>query len=110
MTRLLLILSLAGCATVRTAGPAVEVEWLRAKSLDDVVQLCNHDKKRLQYVNISGCQWYSGTRCYVVAMDYGGETLTTLGHELKHCFDGAWHSQAQNYIPPEPPLGMGANR
>jgi hypothetical protein len=106
MTRYLLLLAgllLTGCAVpapVRTSGPVVEVEWVRAKSLDDVVQLCNHGLKTLQYVNISGCQWYAGARCYVVAMDYGGETLTTLGHELKHCFDGAWHSQKQNYIPP----------
>ena len=82
---------LSGCATVsRQVGPSVEVQWLRAKDLADVERLCSRGKPQIHY-NISGCQWNEGPRCYVVAMDYGGETLTTLGHEVKHCFDGKWH-------------------
>lgn len=78
-----LALFVSSCAT--PPAPVQSVAWVRASSVEDATRLCKRP------YSVLGCQWRKDGICYVVAMDYGGDTLTTLGHELKHCFDGSWH-------------------
>lgn len=83
MIRLLILtLFLTGCAT---RGDVVSVKWIRPASHDELKTLC--DPLEL----VIGCQWYERGTCIVVSMDYAGPDLETLGHEVKHCFDGKWH-------------------
>lgn len=94
MIRALILAALvSGCNAVQVK-PNIEdpvalrdakfVVWVRPATLESVREICENPRAL-------GCQRWKNGICYVVAMDYGGDTLTTLGHELKHCFDGAWH-------------------
>lgn len=74
-----------GLADPSALRDAKFVVWIRPATLESVREICENPRAL-------GCQRWKNGVCYVVAMDYGGDTLTTLGHELKHCFDGDWHS------------------
>lgn len=82
MKVLAILLILSGCAT---AGEQ-RIVWHKASDLD-LYALC-------RATDVRGCYWRSGGACHVAAPDIGRwspHTLETLGHEVKHCFDGAWH-------------------
>lgn len=72
---LFLTLFLTGCATVGERS----IVWHKG----DVLALCKTDNPRVQ-----GCFWRGSGVCHVAAPDWDFETL---GHEVKHCFDGTWH-------------------
>jgi len=88
------VLLLVGCSTF-TAKPYEErvteatiVTWL---TFDDIEKECikagSKDPGPLR--NILGCVRYSAKTCRI----YTGKTTTmeTLGHELRHCFEGKFH-------------------
>lgn len=99
-------LLLGGCAT--TSPDEVRVRWTRV-SQDEVHHLC------IQYQGHSptvigsnhACAIYNRDAgyCRIYATDFKGRLgmdsatdrqeralMASLGHELKHCFDGPWHN------------------
>jgi hypothetical protein len=78
---LLVALSLTACAGVGDIEQ--RIVWHRAAT-GDLLAICGEPDDR-------GCSWRESGVCHVAAPDLGGDTLTTLGHEVKHCFDGKWH-------------------
>jgi hypothetical protein len=87
-------LLLAGCSSF-TALPykervteATVVTWL---TFDDVEKQCIKAgaKDPGQFGIISGCVIYNQKFCRIIT----GKTTTmeTLGHELRHCFEGKFH-------------------
>jgi hypothetical protein len=99
--RFLIILLLAGCASgpttvhdLETKGP-VSIVWhktykawaVQAKEMGEKVNL-----------NVTGTHFVKNGVCHVFAPDppmvegkYVFGQWGTLGHEIKHCFDGSFH-------------------
>jgi len=42
-------------------------------------------------VNLKACGTQDGNKCLIVTPKQA--TMHNLGHELRHCFQGYWHSQ-----------------
>jgi len=89
----------SGCSTVKTEPSApIQVVW---SSVDDVQAACEDVSGRREVFRILGCsKWRDsgGQRtCTIYAPTPRSETdlqrFATLGHELMHCTDGAWHDK-----------------
>lgn len=95
----LIIASLvSGCAIVAPAPngapKTVAVRWHKAKSQREVYDICSARYNLLKSgaaFDVTGCFWHGDGACNVVSID-SLEKLSTLGHEVKHCFDGEWHN------------------
>lgn len=86
---------LAGCASVvpEYNGEPVKktIVWHKAKDMHEVFRICDSKYNIVKSkVNPSGCFWTEGSECHLVSID-SYPYLKTLGHEVKHCFDGLWH-------------------
>jgi hypothetical protein len=63
------------------------------KRVDDVQAGCNAESKRLGVATVSyqvqACSFYNKNTCTIIT----GKTTSqhSLGHELRHCFQGSWH-------------------
>lgn len=81
---------LAGCASPQL--DAVTVRWVR---VEDPLAECRKVYPAAPLWGVRGCAVMRGAECTIYARDVAGpedrERLATLGHELKHCFDGRWH-------------------
>ena len=94
ISRSLLILLLAGCGTF-TAKPyedrvteATIVTWITSEDVEkDCINAGVKDPGPLR--TILGCAKYNAKTCRI----YTGKvtTMETLGHELRHCFEGKFH-------------------
>ena len=93
----LLFLFLAACATVQDE-PAVQVVW---QKVDDPNATCRDISGRRELFRIAGCSKWSEAgkqrTCTIYAAtprdERDKERFATLGHELMHCTDGAWHDR-----------------
>jgi hypothetical protein len=95
----LLVLALAGCASVKNEAAApVQIVW---EKVDDVQAACEQVSGRRELFRVMGCsRWREadGRRtCTIYAAAPRSEADTqrfaTLGHELMHCTDGSWHDK-----------------
>ena len=92
--RYLLLILLTGCATV---NEGVQIMW--HKTTNPAVDCANVHGKVSS--DTSGCYVWRQTVCHVYAPDppipiqnaagYHRLQWSTLGHEIKHCFDGNFH-------------------
>lgn len=71
-------------------GP-IAIEW---RTADDVTEAC--DKASKEFGNngfaegqINGCAFHWGEKCVIITKTR--PTMHTVGHEIRHCFYGAWH-------------------
>jgi hypothetical protein len=94
--------ALPACVSAPPSEPGVAVVWNR---IEEPHRVCESLSGRKQFFNILGCsQWgeanaSGGPRvCSIYAPEPRNERdlerFATLGHELKHCFDGNWHDRA----------------
>ena len=66
------------------------VTW---KRVDNVIEGCTAESKKLGVAVIKtpilACSFWTKTSCTIIT----GKTTTqhSLGHELRHCFQGDWH-------------------
>jgi len=93
------LLVVAGCSTTKDEpSTPVHVVW---SNVDDVQAACEDVSGRREVFRILGCsKWREagGQRtCTIYAPAPRSESDTqrfaTLGHELMHCTDGAWHDR-----------------
>ena len=88
------IFVIAGCAAIPSGGREVTIVWHRTKSHADADAICRRLLTNAPNQRIRGCSWDEGKICHIVSpeirfvTDYKGQE--TLGHEVKHCFDGEW--------------------
>ena len=71
----------------------VQVEW---RAVDDVRDYCSKLNVSRGYppitnTNIKACGTQDGNKCLIVTAKQA--SMHNLGHELRHCFQGYWHSQ-----------------
>ena len=87
-------LLLAGCSTF-TAKPyeeriteATVVTWL---AVDDVEKTCVKAgaKSPGTFQTLLGCAIYDAKSCRIITAKE--TSMETLGHELRHCFEGKFH-------------------
>ncbi len=82
------LVAFSGCAS----DGAVRVFW---EKVDDakLQRVCNAPG---DLVRVNGCAKVAGDMCIIYTRAEGGysgqfDYHQTLGHELRHCFEGAWH-------------------
>lgn len=85
-------LLLGGCTSLDTTH-AMLVTWHK---VDNAHEVCQRLSGRVMFFkHIKGCARWSASECAIYAPDFQQEherdKMATLGHELKHCFDGKWH-------------------
>ena len=94
-----LLVSTTGCA-IKTIMPdemftpsknriteKTSVTW---EIVDNVDQVCKaRGVKLAPNVEAAACSFYNRSKCHIVTSNR--LNLYVLGHELRHCFEGAWH-------------------
>jgi len=64
------------------------IEWIVVKDLEIV---CNGKTEKLGEGELLGCAKFNNKKCYIYTKKR--TSLSNLGHELRHCFEGQWHKQ-----------------
>lgn len=95
----ILLLILAGCAAQPVNDErAVPVVWHRVNSEAEILVICK-ERGTVGYArSLNGCYRRENGVCHIYAPDppmkdgqYVKGQWGTLGHEIKHCFDGRFH-------------------
>jgi hypothetical protein len=88
------LIVLSGCVSV---PDRVAIEWKRGTP-EEIDRACRktHGAHAIVLGHYRGCSVFNRDAkvCTVWAADFTlleREKMATLGHELKHCFDGQWH-------------------
>jgi hypothetical protein len=79
--------------TAQTQYPEMRINWIVSK---DIVQTCNMvfalaGQKAKYNNNIVACATRSKSAGTCDIYTAENLTLAVLGHEIRHCFEGAWH-------------------
>jgi hypothetical protein len=93
-----LVAALTGCAVpVPRFETAVGlVQWHKVKDLQDMRVICDDVRFKMPGITYGCYKMDSENKvCHIYAMD-NERYFGTLGHELKHCFDGRFHDQFGN--------------
>jgi len=95
MLALAVALALSGCASVpQDGGGDVVVRWHTA-SLAEINDICNAGMPAKHRKSVWGCYKRSFNQCtvYTASPDSREDPQLhdTLGHEVRHCFHGAFH-------------------
>ncbi len=112
-----MLLLLQACATAPRADSNVAVVWNR---VEEPHRVCESLSGRKNLFHILGCSHWSGPAtaggprtCSIYAPEprheRNFERFATLGHELKHCFDGNWHDRWGRMIPPSENAAAGGS-
>ena len=76
---------------------SVKVEWI---SVDDVRKACSEVSQKRGYgpinFSIEACSFNYRLTNTCVIYTKKMTTMHTLGHEMRHCFQGAWHASKTN--------------
>ena len=98
---ILFLLGLVGCAstpqptatskhdlvfTTQSTYVAKRVEWI---VVDDIDSACRGFSAVTHGRHYVGCAKFTATSCKVYTAR--NTTLSILGHEIRHCFEGHWH-------------------
>jgi hypothetical protein len=64
------------------------------KRVSNVKEACEKESKRRGFGGFNGaemqaCSFYYGNECTLITSK--NPTMWTLGHEVRHCFQGQWH-------------------
>lgn len=70
--------------------PMIEVAWF---TVDDPQAVCERQAGQKYPYRISACahRVNNNRRCIIITKKR--TTMGDLGHELRHCFQGSWHSR-----------------
>ena len=90
MRLLLLLLLLAGCDS-QPQGPTRAITWTKSADPEADCIKAGAEKPLIGYIR--GCSLPRREPCEIIARDSDKpQDLITLGHELRHCFNGVGHS------------------
>lgn len=91
--RLLLILCsvLAGCASLeeRPVKVGTESQWITLERTYTATEDCSRHAQAAPGWKIIACATFDHVSCRIKMQPTASDD--TLGHETRHCFDGAWH-------------------
>lgn len=68
----------------------MRIKWIVTANLQDT---CEQESRRRGFNGfnhpVTGCSFWRGKDCVIVTNQM--PTMHTLGHEIRHCFQGNWH-------------------
>ncbi len=72
-------------------SPQSTIKWI---PVENVIQACEKESKRLGFGGFGGkkiaaCSFYFDDQCTIITSK--NPTMHTIGHEVRHCFQGQWH-------------------
>ena len=63
------------------------------RPVDDVQKTCEAESRKRGYkgfgYGVQACSFFDGNQCTVITGKQ--TTMHSLGHEVRHCFQGNWH-------------------
>jgi hypothetical protein len=66
---------------------------IRWTPVDNVQAVCEKESRKRGFNGfgypLNACTFFDGNKCYIFTSKQ--TTLHTLGHEVRHCFQGNWH-------------------
>jgi len=100
MRILILLIFLSGCSSLDQTG-AVKIKWHRGEDAFKQAKKLGLNVT-VDQIKMLGFKYFDGEVCHVFApdppmktingkLDYENGQWGTLGHEVKHCFDGSFH-------------------
>ena len=72
-----------------TAQPAYQIKRVEWVVVDDIDEACRGMSPLMEGRRFVGCTQFNSTSCRVFTGR--NTTLSILGHEIRHCFEGHWH-------------------
>ena len=64
------------------------IEWIVVRNLENA---CYGKTKQQGQGELFGCAKFNNKKCYIYTKKR--TSLSNLGHELRHCFEGQWHQE-----------------
>lgn len=68
------------------SSDGLKIRW-EQYSVKELQKFCGSPSK----TRIAGCAKRAGNQCVVATYKGDPELNDSLGHEVRHCFEGAWH-------------------
>ena len=91
----LLSLAISGCTTFKTQFEIPQTSIITWKKVDDVDSYCRQhmNEELLPYplIKVKGCAFYNKDKTRCVIFTGKNTSMSTLGHEVRHCFEDNWH-------------------
>jgi hypothetical protein len=90
------LMALCGCATEtvlrvpETAPHEMRVTWVRVEHLDDLARACSRSRMH-RGERAAACAEIIPSSGDCMVYTWRHVTTETLGHEIAHCYIGAWH-------------------
>ena len=93
------LLVLSGCATSQTPNPVYNIQFeaqpnlpeksIRWVVIEDISRFCQSKMPLIGNQRVLACSEYNNRACTI----YTGRVtdMAIVGHELRHCYEGAWH-------------------
>jgi uncharacterized protein YceK len=91
---LLILLLLSGCASIeeRPVKTGSDVRVVTLYRTYQATEECNRrGTAAAPGWKVAACASFNNQICTIVAQPTASDEI--LGHEVRHCFDGAWHKQ-----------------
>lgn len=68
----------------------VTINWITATNVQEAcdAEIKKYGKKSFGYT-LNACAFWDGDKCTIITAKT--TSMHTLGHETRHCFQGAWH-------------------
>lgn len=78
-------------ATKDRIADKVEIEWRLADNINAACELASKEFGNNGFggQKMQGCAFWWGSKCVIITKKK--PTMHTVGHEMRHCFYGAWH-------------------
>ena len=86
ITIIISLFFLSGCLSLRPGS--IPVDWIKVKDKEEATSWCASYSRSRTYPKVYGCQYWLGGTCIIVAPQTDHDTI---GHELRHCFEGRFH-------------------
>ena len=63
------------------------------RTVDDVQKACETESRKRGFkgfgYSVQACSFFDGNQCTIITGKQ--TTMHTVGHEVRHCFQGPWH-------------------
>jgi hypothetical protein len=63
------------------------------RTVDNVQKVCESESRKRGYggfgYGVQACSFFDGNQCTIITSKK--TTMHSLGHEVRHCFQGNWH-------------------
>jgi len=63
------------------------------KTVDNPTKSCSEERQRRGFPDrgqpVQACSFWEGSTCLIITKKF--PTGDTIGHEMRHCFQGKWH-------------------